>query len=45
VPGVELRIIARRGDAGLAMLSIAGREATFALSALEVVFVEPYSIQ
>lgn len=40
VPGTELRVLAKREDAGLASLSIGGREATFALSALEGVFVE-----
>jgi DtxR family Mn-dependent transcriptional regulator len=40
VPGTELRVVAKREDAGLVTLSLPGREATFALSALEGVFAE-----
>ena len=40
VPGAEIRVLSRQPDAGLATLSVAGREATFALSALAGVFTE-----
>ncbi|HEY9593882.1 MAG TPA: metal-dependent transcriptional regulator [Spirochaetia bacterium] len=40
VPGAEVRVISRQRDAGLATLSVAGREAIFAMSTLGRVFFE-----